>query len=82
MCIEFTDLNRVGQKDIYLFLWIDQFIDNMARYVMLRFLDTFLGYHQTSVEPTDAEKTIFITNQATFCNKVMTFSLKDTRATY
>jgi len=45
-------------------------------------MDGFSGYNQIKITPEDIEKTTFITLWGTFCYKVMSFGLKNTRATY
>lgn len=61
---------------------MNQLVDNMVRYGMLSFLDAFSGYHQISIDPSDAKKTAFITDQGTYWYRVMPFSLKNAGATY
>ena len=48
----------------------------------MSFLDTFQRYHQIAMNPTDQEKTTFITLRGIFCYKVVPFELKNVRATY
>ena len=40
------------------------------------------GYNQISMEPSDQEKTSFVTGQGTYCYRVMPFGLKNVGATY
>jgi hypothetical protein len=68
MCVDYTNLNK-------------HFLDSMAGYSMLSFLDYYSGYHQISLVDEDLEKTAFITPFEAFCN-TMPFSLKNARATY
>ena len=49
---------------------------------MLSFLDAFSGYHQIPKYPPDTEKTAFITPHRLFCYNVMSFRLKNAKATY
>jgi len=49
---------------------------------MLSFLDTYSRYIQIRMYPLDGEMTTIMTNKATYCYKVMTFSLKNAGATY
>ena len=45
-------------------------------------MDTFLGYNQIIMDPSDQEKTSFVTGHGTYCYQVMPFGLKNARATY
>jgi len=45
-------------------------------------MDAFSGYNQILMHKNDREKTAFITEQGTFCYKVMPFGLKNAGATY
>jgi hypothetical protein len=40
------------------------------------------GYHQIALHPDEEDKTTFITPHGIYCYKVMTFGLKNARATY
>jgi hypothetical protein len=48
----------------------------------LFFLDCYLGHHQIALKVSDQDKTTFITLHDIYCYTTMTFSLKNTRATY
>lgn len=48
----------------------------------MSFLDAFQGYHQIPMNPTDQDKTAFITPMGAYCYKVMPFGLKNAGATY
>ena len=45
-------------------------------------MDAFSGYNQIMMDKEDQEKTMFITSQRLYFYKVMTFGLKNARATY
>jgi len=57
-------------------------MDNTAHFALFSFMDGFSGYNQIKMAPEDMEKTTFITLWGTFCYKVMSFGLKNARATY
>lgn len=57
-------------------------VDNVFRFKLLSFMDAFSGYNQIQMHPDDEEKTSFVTDQGTFCYRVMPFGLKNARATY
>nr|GEW08795.1 reverse transcriptase domain-containing protein [Tanacetum cinerariifolium] len=44
--------------------------------------DAYKGYHQIQMSEEDKEKTVFYTDQGTFCYTKMPFGLKNVRATY
>ena len=54
----------------------------MVGHELLNFMDAFSGYNQISIDPSDQEKTSFITGQGTFCYQVMTLGLKNAGDTY
>ena len=82
VCIDFTDLNKACLKDPFPPPWIDQLVDSASRHARLSFLDAFQGYHQIPMNPTDQEKTAFITPRGTYCYRVMPFGLKNAGSTY
>ena len=49
---------------------------------MLSFGDTFTKYNQLKMHLDDKDKIAFITNESIYCYRVMTFYLKNARATY
>ncbi|PKA57837.1 RNA-directed DNA polymerase like [Apostasia shenzhenica] len=82
MCVDFTDLNKACPKDFYPLPKIDRLVDSSAGYSMISFVDCFSGYHQIRIIKDDEKHTSFITDQGTFCYKVMPFGLKNGDATY
>ena len=82
MCVDFTDLNRAYPKDFYPLPRIDQLVNSASGYDRMSFLDTFQGYHQILMNLSDQDKTAFITPRRAYCYKLMSFSLKNARATY
>ncbi|PKA47437.1 RNA-directed DNA polymerase like [Apostasia shenzhenica] len=82
MCVDFTDLNKACPKDFYPLPKIDRLVDSLAGYSVMSFVDAFSGYHQIRMAKDDEEHTSFITDQETFCYKVMPFGLKNAGATY
>ena len=82
MCVDFTDLSRACPKDSYPLPRIDTLVDSTARHELLSFMDAFSGYNQIKMKEEDQEKTSFVTSQGLFCYKVISFGLKNARATY
>ena len=82
MCIDFTDLNKACPKDSFPLPRIYQLVDSTAGHKLLTFMDAFSGYNQIVMDEADQEKTFFITSRGLFCYKVMSFGLKNARATY
>ena len=82
LCIDFTDLNKACPKDYYPILWIDLLVDATTSHALLSFMDAYSGYNQIHMYPADEEKTSFITDQGTYCYKVMPFELKNAGVTY
>ena len=63
-------------------LRIDQLVDSTAGHKLLSFMDAFSGYNQIRMDEADQEKTSIVTSQGLFCYEVMSFGLKNVRATY
>ena len=82
VCVDFTDLNKVCPKDLFLMPRIDQLVDAMAGHPRMSFLDVFQGYHQIPLALEDQEKTAFGTPTGNYHYKVMPFGLKNARSTY
>ena len=82
LCIDFTDINRAYPKDSFPLPWIDLIVDATASHELLNFMDTFSGYNQISIDPSDQEKTSFVIGQGTYYYRVMPFRLKNVGATY
>jgi hypothetical protein len=82
MCVDYTDLNKHCPKDHFGLPRIDQVVDSTAVYVLLCFLDCYLGYHQIALKEEDQIKTVFITPYRTYAYKTMSFGLKNVGATY
>ena len=61
---------------------IDVLVDNTTNFTLFTFMDGFSGYNQIKMAPKDMEKTTFITLWGTLYYKVMSFRLKNARATY
>ena len=82
MSVDFTDLNRACPKDSFPLPLIDRLVDTSAGHCILSFMDAFSGYNQIIMDPSDQEKTAFITEEGLYCYKVIPFGLKNAGATY
>ena len=81
MCADFTDLNHACLKDSFPLPRIDQLADSTVGHELLTFIDAFSGYKQIRMNEEDQEKTAFVTSQGLYYYKVMSFDLKNARAT-
>ena len=82
MCIDFMNPNCACPKDSFPLPRIDQVMDSTASHELLAFMDAFSGYNQIRMNEEDQEKTTFVTSQGLYSYKVMSFSLKNARATH
>ena len=77
LCIDFTYVNRACPKDSFPLPLIDLIVDATAGHELLSFMDAFSGYNQISIDPSDQEKTSFVTGQEAYCYRVMPFGMKN-----
>ena len=80
--MDFTDLNNACPKDSFPLPKIDQLVDSIAGHELLTFMDALLSYNQILMNKEDQEKTAFVTSQSLYYYKVISFGLKNARATY
>ena len=81
-CIDFIDINQACPKDSFPLPRIDLIVDATVGHELLSFMDAFSSYNQINMDPSDQEKTSFVTSQGTYCYRVMPFGLKNAGATY
>ena len=81
LCIDFIDINRAYPKDSFPLPRIDLIVDALVGHELLSFMDAFSGYNHISMDPSDQEKTSFVTRKGTYCYRVMPFRLKNAGAT-
>ena len=60
LCIDFTDVNRACPKDSFPLPRIDLIVDATAGHELLSFIDSFMGYNQIRMDPSDQENTSFV----------------------
>ena len=65
LCIDFTDVNRACPKDSFLLPRIDLIVEATTGHELLSFMDAFSGYNQIIMDPSDQEKTSFMTGHGT-----------------
>ena len=82
MCVDYTDLNMVCPKRPYPLPSIDRLIDNASGFKTLSFMDAYSGYNQIIMDPLDAPKTAFMTNNKNYHYEVMFFGLRNAGATF
>ncbi|XP_022848829.1 uncharacterized protein LOC111371154 [Olea europaea var. sylvestris] len=71
VCIDYCKLNKGTRNDHFLFPFIDQMLERLARYSHYCFLDGYLGYNQIAIAPNDQEKTSFTCPYAIFAYRMM-----------
>ena len=82
LCIDFTDLNKAYPKDSFPLPRIDLIVDATVGRELLSFIDAFSDYNQINMDPSNQEKTSFVTSRGTYYYRVMLFKLKNVGATY
>lgn len=82
MCVDLIDLNKACPNNSFPLPKVDQLVDSTAGHSLLSFMDAFLGYNQIPMFEQNEENIVFITNIGLFYYRVMSFSLKNERATY
>jgi hypothetical protein len=82
MCVDYTDLNAACLKDLYPLLNIDRLIDGASGYKVLSFMNVYSEYIQIKIDPLEAQKTAFMSNNKNYHYEVMPFALKNAGATF
>eukprot|EP00253_Pinus_taeda_P005312 PITA_05312 len=81
-CIDFRNLNKACQKDIFPLPPMEQILQAVAGSELMSFLDVFSGYNQVLVHPDDQLKTTFRTKWSTYAYRKMPFGLINAGATF
>ena len=82
ICIDYRDLNTACLKDEFTLPITDVMIDNTCGFERMSFMDGFSGYNQIKMYQEDEKHTSFWTPLGIYCYTVMSFGLKNARATY
>ncbi|GJZ39436.1 reverse transcriptase domain-containing protein [Tanacetum coccineum] len=82
VCIDYRKLNEATRKDHFPLPFMDQMLERLAGNEFYCFLDGFLGYFQTSIDPQDQEKTTFTCPYGTFAYRRMPFGLCNAPGTF
>ncbi len=80
--MNYTDLNMACPKDPYPLPNIDRLIDSASGFKTLSFMDAYSGYNQIKMDPMDAPKIAFMTNNKNYHYEVMSFGLRNAGATF
>lgn len=81
-CVDYRPLNKVTKRDEYPLPRIDDMLDSLGGSAWFTSLDLASGYWQVEMEPSDREKTAFITQFGTYQFTVMPFGLCNAPATF
>jgi len=82
MCVDYTDLIMACPKDPYPLPNIDLLIDSVSGFKTLSFLDAYSGYNHIRMDPLEAPKTAFMTNNKNYHYEVMSFGLRYAGTTF
>lgn len=82
LCIDFRNLNKAWQKDIYLAPSLEHILQCVSGSEMLSLLDDVLGYNQVLVANGDQLKKTFNTKWGTYAYRKMPFGLINAGATF
>lgn len=75
ICIDYRRLNQVTRKYHFLLPFMDQMLERLEDQAYYYFIDSYSGYHQIVVEPTNQEKTSFTWPFWVFSYHKMPFAL-------
>jgi len=80
--VDFQDLISACPKDDFPLPVTELMIDSTTRHEVLSYMDCTIGYNQIQMVLEDQEATTFCTPKGMFCYKIMSFGLKNARATH
>jgi hypothetical protein len=82
MCVNYTDLSKAYQKNLFGLPRIDQVMDSRVGCNLVSFLDCYSGYDHIPLKVKDQIRTSFIIPFDAFCYNTMSFEVKTAGATY
>ena len=66
VCVDYRDINKACPKDNYPTHFVDQIVDDCVGSEIFSLMDSFSGYNQINLLPTNQHKTAFIFFWGTF----------------
>ena len=81
-CLDYRQLNRVSQKDVYPLPKIDASLDALAGSSWFSTLDLRSGYYQVPLNPKDAHKTAFVARSGYWQWRVLPTGLCNSASTF
>ncbi|XP_028120239.1 uncharacterized protein LOC114317675 [Camellia sinensis] len=82
LCVDYSALNQAYPKDSYSLPRIYLLVNATLGHQILSFMDGFSGYNQILMHVVDQEHTSLIIDKGTYYYRIMSFGLKNARATY
>jgi hypothetical protein len=82
MCIDYWKLNAATKKDHFSLPFIDEMLEQLAKYSFFCFLDGYSGYHHILIHPDDQSKTTFTCPYGTYAYRRMSFGLCNPPASF
>lgn len=81
-CVDYRKLNAITVKDVYPLPRIDDALSRLEGSKYFSIIDLQSGYWQVQMEPSDREKTAFITADGLYQFRVMPFGLTNAPSTF
>ncbi|RDX99765.1 hypothetical protein CR513_17139, partial [Mucuna pruriens] len=82
MYIDYTNHNKACHENHFPLSNIDKLGDKLSLYKMFSFMDEYLGYNQIPTHLNNELITTFMINKGVYCYKIMSFELKNAKATF
>ncbi|CCD27225.1 uncharacterized protein NDAI_0K00353 [Naumovozyma dairenensis CBS 421] len=82
LCVDYRELNKVTVKDPFPLPHVDELLGKVGSASVFTTLDLHSGYHQIPMNPTDMDKTAFVTPTGKYEYTVMPFGLVNAPSTF